>query len=167
MTAAVIGLVASYGVLATLLLSLNLRSGWRWPIKAAAIVVTTGFFVVAFIALQGMLGWPTEASPPQQFQLYAALIEEPDSKGRDPGAIYLWLAPRDADGVVTEPPRAYALPYSRSLHEATAAAQAELQAGKKIDGKTTRRPTNSHTVMQDAPIQLFEHVPPPLPPKTG
>ena len=51
-TAAVIGLIASYVVLALLLLSLNLRSAWHWTIKAAAIVLTSGFFVVAFLALR-------------------------------------------------------------------------------------------------------------------
>ncbi len=56
MTAAVVGLVASYAVLATLLLSLNLRSAWRWPVKAAAITVTTGFFAVVFLALAGHAG---------------------------------------------------------------------------------------------------------------
>jgi hypothetical protein len=165
MTAAVVGLVASYAVLATLLLSLNLRSAWPWPVKAAAITVTTGFFAVVFLTLQAMLGWPTEAQPPAQFQLYAALIDEPDRKGQDPGAIYLWLAPRNAEGMVTEPPRAYALPYSRSLHEATAAAQADLQAGKRIDGA---RPADANGLaMPAAPIELFERPPPPLVPKTG
>lgn len=165
MTAAVVGLVASYAVLATLLLSLNLRSAWRWPVKAGAILLTTGFFAVVFVALQAMLGWPTAAQPPAQFQLYAALIDEPDRKSRDPGAIYLWLAPRNAEGVATEPPRAYALPYSRPLHEATAAAQADLQAGKRVDGA---RPAGSNGIaMPTAPIELFERPLPPLVPKTG
>jgi hypothetical protein len=167
MTAAVAGLVASYAVLAILLLSLNLRSAWRWPVKAGAIAMTTGFFAVLFVALQGMLGWPTEALPPAQFQLYAALIDEPDRKGRDPGAIYLWLAPRDADGAVTAPPRAYALPYSRSLHEATAAAQADLQAGKRVDGALARPPESNGVAVPAAPVELFERPPPPLLPKTG
>jgi hypothetical protein len=165
MTAAVVGLVASYAVLATLLLSLNLRSAWRWPVKAGAIILTTAFFAVVFFALQGMLGWPTEAPPPAQFQLYAALIDEPDRKGKSPGAIYLWLAPRNAEGMVTEPPRAYALPYSRALHEATAAAQADLQAGKRVDG-TRLADSNGHAT-STAPIELFERPPPPLVPKTG
>ncbi len=67
--------------------------------------------------------------------------------------------------MVTEPPRAYALPYSRSLHEATAAAQADLQAGKRVDGA---RPADSNgRAMPAAPIELFERPPPPLVPKTG
>jgi hypothetical protein len=78
MTGAVLGLVASYAVLARLLLSLNLRSAWHWTIKAVAIALTAGFFVVAFVAIEALLGWPTEARPPAQFQLHAALVLEPN-----------------------------------------------------------------------------------------
>ena len=166
MTGAVVGLVASYVVLATLLLSLNLKSAWRWPVKAAAIGITAAFFIVAFVALQAMLGWPTEALPPARFQLHAALIEEPDRKGRSPGAIYLWLSPRPADGEIAGLPRAYALPYSRALHEATAHAQAGLQDGRPIDGKS--RPGNRNGVATPSvTVELFERRPPPLPPKTS
>jgi hypothetical protein len=167
MTGPVVGLVAGYVVLTVLLLSLNLRSAWRWPVKASAIGITAGFFVVVFIALQAMLGWPTDALPPAHFQLHAALINEPDRKRQDPGAIYLWLSPRNADGEVAGPPRAYALPYSRALHEATVRAQANLQAGKPIDGERnpSARP-NGHAT-PSVPVTLFERPPPPLPPKTG
>jgi hypothetical protein len=78
MTAAVVGLTASYLMIALLLLSLNLRSAWRWPVKAGAILVTIGFLVGGFLALEAMLGWPTEATPPARFQLHAALVHEPD-----------------------------------------------------------------------------------------
>jgi hypothetical protein len=166
MTGAVVGLVASYVALATLLLSLNLRSAWRWPVKAAAIGITAGFFVVVFLALQAMLGWPTEAQPPARFALHAALIEEPDRKGRRPGAIYLWLSPRLADGAITGPPRAYALPYSRALHEATVRAQAGLSAGRPIDGKVRPSTRPDGFATRSTAIELFER-PPPLLPKTG
>ena len=166
MTGAVVGLVASYVVLATLLLSLNLRSSWRWPVKAAAIGVTAAFFVVVYIALLAILGWPTAALPPARFELHAALIEEPDRKGRSPGAIYLWLSPHQADGTIAGPPRAYALPYSRALHEAAARAQAGLQDGSAIDGRS--RPSDrSGFAMPSVRIDLFERATPPLPPKTG
>jgi hypothetical protein len=167
MTAGIVGLGASYVALATLLLSLNLRSAWRWQVKAAAIGITAGFFVVVFMALQSMLGWPTEALPPARFQLHAALIDEPDRKGRSPGAIYLWLSPRDADGAIAGPPRAYALPYSRALHEATARAQAGLFAGLPIDGKSGRSSRPDGLATPSAAIELFERPPLPLLPKTG
>jgi hypothetical protein len=98
MTGAVLGLVASYVVLAVLLLSLNLKSAWRWTIKAAAIALPAGFFVVAFVAIEALLGWPTEARPPALFQLHAALVLEPNGRAGSAGAIYLWLSPQDAEG---------------------------------------------------------------------
>jgi len=106
MTAGVVGLGASYLVIALLLLSLNLRSAWRWPVKAGAIAVTIGFLIVAFLALEAMLGWPTEAAPPARFELHAALVHEPDRASSSRGAIYLWLSPRDAEGRPSGPPRA-------------------------------------------------------------
>lgn len=166
MTAAVLALVASYVVLAVLLLSLNLRSSWRWPVKAAAIAVTASFFVIAFLAVQALLGWPTEAAPPARFQLHAALIREPARQGQDAGAIYLWLSPRGAEGELAGPPRAYALPYSRALHAATVRAQAQLQAGQAVDGRTAR----SHRqpgglTSRTVEVELYEAPATPLPPK--
>jgi hypothetical protein len=163
-TGAVLGLVASYAILAVLLLSLNLKSAWHWAIKAIAITLTAGFFVVAFLAIQALLGWPTEAPPPAQFQLHAALVLEPNQSTRAPGAIYLWLSPHDAAGEVKGPPRAHALPYSRELHEQTERAQQRLQDGQPVEGraKPGNQPGN-HSVQ----VQLLEGPRPILPPKTG
>jgi len=162
-TAAVIGLVASYAILAVLLLSLNLKSAWHWAVKAAAIALTAGFVVVAFLAIEALLGWPTETPPPARFQLHAAVVLEPD-RDRPTGAIYLWLSPRAADGERAGPPRAHALPYSRELHEQTERARQGLQEGETIEG--TAQPGNqpgNHSVQ----VQLFEGPRPVLPPKTG
>jgi hypothetical protein len=135
MTAAVVGLVAAYVALATLLLSLNLRSAWRWQVKAAAIGITAAFFVVVFVALQAMLGWPAEALPPARFELHAALVEEPDRKGRGSGAIYLWLSPRHADGAIAGPPRAYACPTAApSTGRPRAPRRASRTAGRSMAG---------------------------------
>jgi hypothetical protein len=163
MTGAVLGLIASYAILAVLLLSLNLKSAWHWGIKAIAIALTSGFFVIAFLALEGLLGWPTEAPPPAQFQLHAAVVLEPD-RGRPGGAIYLWLSPRTADGEVTGPPRAHALPYSRELHEQTERARQRLQEGQPIEGtaRSDNRPGG-----RSVQVQLFDGPSPVLPPKTG
>ena len=164
MTGAVLGLVASYAVLAVLLLSLNLRSAWHWTIKAVAIVLTAGFFVVAFVAVEALLGRPTEARPPAQFQLHAALVLEPNRGAGSAGAIYLWLSPRDTEGNVTGPPRAHALPYSRALHEQTARAQARLQDGRPVEGTAEPAPPLGHPSVQ---VRLFDAPSPILPPKTG
>jgi hypothetical protein len=163
-TGAVLGLVASYAVLALLLLSLNLKSAWHWMIKAVAIALTAGFFVVAFIAIEALLGWPTEAPPPAQFQLHAALVREPNRGEGSAGAIYLWLSPRDAEGNITGSPRAHALPYSRALHEQTARAQARLQDGRPVEGAAEPAPPLGHQSLQ---VRLFDAPSPLLPPKTG
>ncbi len=167
MTTAVIGLSAAYLVLVVLLLSLNLKSAWRWPVKASAIVVALGFVILGFIALEGMLGWPTEAAPPAHFQLHAALVHEPDRLNRSNGAIYLWLSPNDADGEPNGPPRAYALPYSRALHEQVARAQERLQQGRPVEGTAGRRPDQYHLGTRSLQVELFEAPPVKLPPKTG
>ena len=164
MTGAVLGLVASYAVLALLLLSLNLKSAWHWTIKAVAIALTAAFFVVAFIAIEALLGWPTEARPPAQFQLHAALVLEPNRRAGSAGAIYLWLSPRDAKGNVTGPPRAHALPYSRALHEQTARAQARLQDGRPVEGTAEPAPPLGHDSVQ---VRLYDAPSPVLPQKTG
>jgi hypothetical protein len=167
-TAAATGLVASYVALAVLLLSLNLRSAWRWPVKAAAIGVTAGFFVVAFLAVLGLLGWPTDAAPPGRFRLHAALVREPDRAGRSAGAIYLWLSPHGEDREILAPPRAYAMPYSRTLHEQTARALGRLGAGHAVEGRTQQRSRwSGRFTSHDARIELFAPPPPSLPPKAG
>jgi len=165
-SAAAIGLVTAYALLGVLLLSLNLKSGWRWPIKAAAIAITTAFFVVAFVAIEAMLGWPTEAAPPARFRLHAALVREPERGTNHAGTIYLWLSPRNEHGEVTGPPRAYALPYSRELHEATARARNRMQDGRRVDGKAVPRTADyGHYGSRGVRVELFEAPTPELPPK--
>jgi hypothetical protein len=163
MTGAVLGLVASYAVLAVLLLSLNLKSAWHWTIKAAAIALTAGFFVVAFVAIEALLGWPTEAPPPAEFQLHGALVLEPDRSTGSAGAIYLWLSPRDAEGNLSGQPRAHALPYSRALHEQTARALAHLQDGRPVEGTAEAALPGQRSLQ----VRLFDAPSPILPPKAS
>jgi hypothetical protein len=164
MIGAVLGLVASYAVLAVLLLSLNLKSAWHWRIKAVAIALTAGFFVVAFVAIEALLGWPTETRPPALFQLHAALVLEPNRGAGSAGAIYLWLSPQDAEGNLTGPPRAHALPYSRALHEQTARAQTRLQDGRPVEGAIEPAPSLGQPSVE---VRLYEAPSPVLPQKSG
>jgi hypothetical protein len=89
MTLPLTGVIASYVVIAVLLLSLNLASRWHWGVKAAAIAVTTVFFGVAYAAITGLVGWPSEDRVPEHFQLHWATIVEPDKLNGLPGSIYL------------------------------------------------------------------------------
>jgi len=167
-TAGVVGLVAAYLLVAVLLLSLNLCAAWRWPVKAGAIGAAAACFVVTFVSIQAMLGWPTEAAPPARFRLHAALVEEPDGGKGDPGAIFLWLSPRTEDGAASAPPRAYALPYDRALHEAIAEAQTSLDEGRRVDGRARRTAKEQGGFGTRAlQVELFEAPAPALPPKSA
>ena len=55
MTSTVLAIAAAYVVLGVLLLSLGLASRFAWWVKAAAIVVTSVFFVEAFFATPRVL----------------------------------------------------------------------------------------------------------------
>src|SRR5215471_3280702 len=78
MTLPLAGIVASYVIVAVLLLSLNLASRWHWGVKAMAITTTTGFFVVSYLSITELIGWPSEARIPGHFQLHWATVVEPD-----------------------------------------------------------------------------------------
>ena len=58
---ALVATLAIYGLLAVLLLSLNIFSLWRWWVKALAIVLTGGALVVGALALNQVAGWRSRA----------------------------------------------------------------------------------------------------------
>src|SRR6202035_3401276 len=103
MTTTVIAISAAYAVLGVLLLSVGLTSPLRWWIKAAAILVTSVFFVEAFFATKGLLGWPGSGRLPARFQLLWTRVVEPDPKLHDAGSIFLWVEEGDDKQVPVGP----------------------------------------------------------------
>jgi hypothetical protein len=156
MTVWIIALTLAYVSLAVLLLSLNLRSRWSWPVKAAAIVVTGGFYLLTYFAWHGLSGWPATTVPPEDFVLVASEIREPDKRTADPGAIFIW-ARATADPLAQ--PRAYQLPYTGALHQAVEAARQRQGEGVGQVGRrnlSTRRPG---TGPPGGPAIRFEDMP--------
>jgi hypothetical protein len=139
MSSAVVGLVAAYIAVAMLLLSLNLTSLWRWWVKAAAIVVTTVFFVVTYQTANGLMGWPTTQKLPARFSLVWTVVSEPNKKAKNPGAIYLWADELDAYNVPSGRPRSYQLPYSDALARQAASAQEKRDHGIDVMGVVVDR----------------------------
>jgi hypothetical protein len=191
MTLPLIGVGASYVVIAVLLLSLNLTSRWHWCVKAAAIAVTTGFFGVSFASIAGLIGWPSQARVPEHFQLHWAAVVEPDKLNGSPGSIYLWLETLDENYMPAGTPRAFRVPYSRDLADRIGRAKNRIEQGMDQAGTardldapegppdedqrlagapprgdepgTTGDPT---AFIQHMPAIEFEDMPPPLlPPK--
>ena len=134
MTPTVLAISAAYVVLGVLLLAIGLGSRFSWWVKAAAVVVTSVFFVEAFFATKSLLGWPRDGALPARFQLLWARVVEPDRKSSNPGAIYLWIEEVDENNVPDGVPRSYRLPYSRPLADKSAKARSEIMSGKPQQG---------------------------------
>ena len=134
MTAAVIGIVVAYVLIAVLLLSMNLASRWMWWIKAGTIVLTTGFFVQSFASIVGIVGWPSNSTLPPAFKLHWGAIVEPNQFMGEKGAIYLWVEELDENNIPTGVPRAFELPYSDDLAEKVDLATRNIQQGLEQAG---------------------------------
>ncbi len=140
----ILGLTLAYAALAVLLLSLNLRSRWHWLVKTFAVVVSAVFYIVCYLSIKGMLGWPTERVPPQYFELVAVHVQEPDKRTGHAGNIYLWLRPP----VLRAAPRAYELPYDTALHKASLAAAKKIGRGIRQLGEY-REPDGNRVMVED------------------
>ena len=134
MTSTVVAISLGYAALGVLLLWLGLESRLAWWIKAAAIVVTSGFFIVTFFATNGLLGWPARAPLPDRFQLLWTRVVEPDPRSGDAGAIFFWVEETDADNLPSGVPKSFRLPYSRALADRSLAARDEIIAGHPQQG---------------------------------
>ena len=134
MTWTVVAISLGYAVLGVLLLGLCLEARLAWWIKAAAIVVTSGFFIVVFFATNGLLGWPARGALPPRFQLLWSRVVEPDVRTGDAGAVFLWVEETDENNVPSGTPKSYRLPYSRVLADRSIAARDEIVAGHPQQG---------------------------------
>jgi hypothetical protein len=133
--APVLAAVAAYALIGMLLLSLNLTSRWIWWIKAGAIVTTTAFFGVSYLAITSFFGWPSRDTLPSRFQLVWSKVVEPDAHSRNPGAIYLWLEELDENNLPSGVPRAYQLRFDPNLARRVNDAQERRQRGEEVAGK--------------------------------
>lgn len=131
----IFAIIGVYALLAILLLSLNIASLWRWWIKAGAIVLTAVAFVGSYVAITGLVGWPSASVMPDRFQLLSTNVLEPDRKTGADGAIYMWIQEINEDHLPVAPPRAFQTPYSTSLADDIQAAQEHINAGDQIMGE--------------------------------
>jgi hypothetical protein len=134
MTPTLLAISIAYVVLGVLLLSVSLTSPFRWWVKAAAIVVTSVFFVEQFFTTKGLLGWPGTGRLPPRFQLLWTRVVEPDPKVHDPGAIFLWVEEVDENNVPTGTPRSYRLAYTKPMADRSLKARDEIMSGNPQEG---------------------------------
>jgi hypothetical protein len=125
----------AYMLLGVLLLVVLARLTLPRPAKAAAIVVTSGFYVLVFFASQNLTGWSAPVAMPDRFKLIAARVVEPNPAHDQPGAVHLWVEALDDSNLPSGVPRAYLLPYSTLLAGKVKAAQSEVERGHPQGGR--------------------------------
>ena len=134
----IIGLSLGYALLAVLLLLAVVRTRLPWPLKAAAVVVTSACYVLVFFRTQGLLGWSAEGPLPERFQLLWVRSVEPNAAQGEPGAIHLWVEALDEDNLPSGVPRAYRRPYSTALARKVEKARTEIAAGHPQGGRAAQ-----------------------------
>jgi len=134
MTTTLLAISAAYVVTSVLLLWTGLTSPLRWWVKAAAITVTSLFFVEAFFSTKGLLGWPGSGRLPGRFQLLWTRVVEPDPRMHDAGSIFLWVEEVDENNVPVGTPRSYRLPYTKPMADKSLKARDEIMSGNPQEG---------------------------------
>ena len=109
-----LALVLGYAVLLLVTLLVLLHSHWPGWIKTLLVVGATALYFVGHEVVHALLGLPSSDALPERFVMLSAAVEEPTP--RSPGALYLWVSPL-VEGRPGLAPRAYRLPYTKSLHE--------------------------------------------------
>lgn len=135
-------------LLLTLLVALPVRIAW-WA-KLLAIVVVLSFNFLAWSSADSGRGWAVRSEIPEHASFLACAIIEPDIATQTAGRIYLWEIPLAfKHGVLSYrpeggEPRAYTVPYSRSLHEACVNASKAKQAGQAVGIRKGRTQRSGH-----------------------
>lgn len=139
-----IAIPVGFLILATILLWFFIETKGRLAVKIALIIVSSYYCLVTWHSLGSYAGWPAVAHPPDEFILHWVIVNEPNKKTKDPGAIYLWLTSNEKESNTVFnifryksdrlEPRAYAIPYSREMHERAQRARGLLMKGKVVRG---------------------------------
>ena len=142
---------ALFFALFVLVLWFVIGSRGHWILKVFVIGVTLHLCVSVGLSLSGFAGWPSEDSLPQKFIVHWIVIEEPDKKTKEKGAIYVWATSLGEDGTVASPqwrrffvtlfpdhfskPRSHVVPYSKKRHEESEGVLVQIRSGKIVIGE--------------------------------
>jgi len=133
--------------LVALLLTAQHRRHARWLLTTVLLALPL-FYVGHYFLLQQMQGWPSTAPVPQQFQLLAFDITEPDPNMDRAGQILLWI-----DAGHGNQPRVHRLAYHKDLHQELAAAGKRQAKGRPQIGvrsaQTVSAAAGPNTVTQE------------------
>lgn len=151
-----LGLIVTYICLITIMLWVFICSSVHVMIKVILIAVTIWYGLALYYIPSNFMGWPTIQAIPDSSRVLSIKVQEPDRNST--GAIYFWLNTHPTEKKVlliefldprkaflyygkTEP-KAYKLPYSRSLHERIIRAlkkKSRIPGGQMIIGQERKK----------------------------
>ena len=134
----VIVLSIAYALVAALLLNMNLVTPYSVWLKAGVILLTSVLYLGTWFGYQGLTGWATNQSLPEDFRLIYLSIDERKSASDGPGYIYYWVRPLDEAGLPFGPPRAHRIEWSEAEAENAEAALSEIEEGAELNGTWSR-----------------------------
>jgi hypothetical protein len=152
-----IGLSVAFVIISSIVLWFSIRTPGQIIIKAMLIPATVWYGLVLYFSVPNLMGWPIPRTIPDNSQILAVRIMEPDPKLNDPGAIYFWVnikppskRPQQALKAQLNPksvfsynrktqPRSYQMPYSRKLHKAIVDAQRKAQGVQGAQLRTRKK----------------------------
>jgi hypothetical protein len=113
------------------LLALSFGTQGKRPRWLIAVILTAlpVFYIAHYVSVGAIQGWPSNAPLPEQFQLLAFRIEEPDPADDGAGEILLWAQEYGLDE-----PRVHRLSYNKELHQKLVAAGRRQAEGARQVG---------------------------------
>lgn len=135
-------------MVAMLILWFIIGSKGHWISKAVVILASLYFCLSVGFSIKDYMGWPTSEGLPKKFLVHWIVVEEPDKRTGDKGAVYVWLKPLSKTEKSYEGwedyllsfydgesrPRAYSLSYTRDLHEKAQRAIEMIMGGARVGG---------------------------------
>jgi hypothetical protein len=152
-----IGLSIAFVIISAIVLWFAIRTPGQIIIKALLIPATVWYGLALYYSVPNLMGWPVSQTIPDNCQVIAVRIMEPDPKHSNPGAIYFWVnikpspkSPEQTLNAQLNPksvfsynsktqPRAYQLPYSRKLHKEIVDAQRKARGVPGARLKTRKK----------------------------
>jgi hypothetical protein len=154
----IVTLSISYALVGALLLLVLVYARLPWPAKAAAVIVTSVFYILSFNGTRGLLGWASIDGLPAAFKLLQARVVEPHSVEGDPGSIYLWVEALDEGNRPSGVPRAYRLPYNDMLAGRSQEAANQIAAGHPQGGRAADFGTGEGGLVQSVREYIIPNV---------
>ena len=150
------GLSIAFVIISAIVLWFSIRTPGQVIIKAILIPTTIWYGLALYYTVPNLVGWPVSQPIPDNSQILAIRINEPNPLHNDPGAIYFWvqvkpesknskpklaglLNPKSISSADRQnQPRAFKLPYSRKMHKAILDAQRQARGMPGAQIKTKK-----------------------------